>query len=484
MCSETMNDYFLTDLVPLEKLQQIQDAFSLANRIASTITDVEGNPITEPSNHCRVCTMVRASEKGLANCIISGEHLGLEAARLMKPFHKECLSCGFSDAAAPILVNGIHVGNWLIGQYHVRNVDERRIREYSREIEVDEEDMVAAFHEMPKLSIERFENILSFLWLMANEISAMGYQNLIRTQQNEELQRVSKQLEQHKNELEDIVEERTAELLQARKMESIGTLAAGIAHEINTPIQYVRDNMKFLEEACRDLTVLNTRYHSLVESVGNCDLFTEEIAKIHEFEEEIDFEYLILEKDKAVADAINGLERIATIVKALKDFSHPGSSTRQPGDINFLIKNTVTVSRSEWKEYADVDLRLAPSLPPVLLLSAVIGQAVLHLIVNAAEAIAAKFARNGEKGTITISTEHVGRHVRVRVSDTGIGIPKTHLGKIFDPFFTTKSVGKGMGQGLSMVYSTIVEQHGGTLDVTSELGTGTEFIITLPSLPC
>jgi PAS domain S-box-containing protein len=198
-------------------LQEIQDTFSEACQIASTITDIEGNPLTRTSNHSRVCAMVRSSEKGLARCVESGKQLGLMAAKLMRPLHHQCLSCGFSDAAAPIIIDGRHIANWLIGQYHVREVNEKRIVEYSQEIGVDSDDMVRAFQAMPKMSLSQFEKILSFLWQMANEISRMGYKNLIERQQTDELKKIKGQLEKQQRELEKTVAERTAALLELNR---------------------------------------------------------------------------------------------------------------------------------------------------------------------------------------------------------------------------------------------------------------------------
>ncbi len=175
--------YSLSDLIHVEKLQEIQDSFAEAHGVASTITELDGTPITRPSNHSQVCTMVRATKLGLSLCIESGEHLGLEAAKIMQPIHQKCLSCGFTDAAAPIVVAGQHIANWLIGQNHIRGVDEKRIREFSQKIGADEDKMASAFHQMPKISTEQFEKILEFLWLMANEISNMGYLNLQQKKQ-------------------------------------------------------------------------------------------------------------------------------------------------------------------------------------------------------------------------------------------------------------------------------------------------------------
>ncbi|SHO52922.1 PocR ligand-binding domain-containing protein [Desulfopila aestuarii] len=205
-------NYTLPDLVSLELLQRIQDSFAIANQVASTITDVNGNPITRFSNHSGVCKIVRNSEKGLANCIRSAEALGQQAAETQKPFYKKCLSCGFADAAAPIIVDGHHIANWLIGQYYIGDVDDKRIIEYAAEIDVDPDSMLLAFQEMPRLSRERFEKILDFLWLMANEISRMGYLNLKLKQQAEELEITRQQLMQQKSDLELAVADRTQEL--------------------------------------------------------------------------------------------------------------------------------------------------------------------------------------------------------------------------------------------------------------------------------
>lgn len=616
--------YALTDLVSLEKLQKIQDTFAEASEVASTITDVRGFPITRASNHSKVCTMIRASVKGLANCLLSGEHLGREAAKRMEPFHQKCLSCGFTDAAAPIIVNGEHIANWLIGQYHVRDVDEHRIREYSRQIEVDEEEMVRAFHDMPKLTTERFESILSFLWLMANEISAMGHTNLMLQRQAEELEDARQKLEAHQEILEERVEERTAELEQSNrnlqmeirrkeevqreqsmlltaienvaegicitdttpiikyanpafermtgytskelkgknpkilksgyhdeqfyrefwqtlsegntwsgrlrnrrkdgtvyqedctvspvkdtegriidyiavkrdvtqelemerqlqqmsKLESIGTLAAGIAHEINTPVQFVTDNTRFLEEALRDLLDLQQKQKNLMAVVAQEEKFVQEVKAIESFAEEIDLAYLEEEMGKAVDSSLDGLERIASIVKAMKDFSHPGGKEKERANVNELIKNTVEVSRNEWKYHAEVELELDPELPSLLLLSGQFKQVVLNLIVNAAQAIEEKKKIHPEvSGQISIATRHNEECVIVVVKDNGCGIPEKVIDKVFDPFFTTKTVGKGTGQGLSLAYNSIVEGHGGSLQVSSEPDVGTEFTITLP----
>ena len=209
--------FSITDLIDLEKLQQIQDAFAEANEVASTLTDTQGIPLTRPSNHSKVCALIRATKKGLENCINSGKQFGLKAHLSQKSLHHPCGSVGFTDAAAPIIVNGKHIANWLIGQGHVGNVDVTRIKEYALEIGVNPEEMARAFEEMPKMSIQKFEKKLAFLEVMARELSLIGYQRLIQRQQNAELNQTKEQLEKHQFQLEALVKERTAVLQQVNE---------------------------------------------------------------------------------------------------------------------------------------------------------------------------------------------------------------------------------------------------------------------------
>ncbi len=207
----------ITELIDLEKLQKIQDAFAEANQVASSLIDVDGVLVTRPSNHSRVCDMIRATEKGLKNCIFSGKELGRQAHEKKNSVHQQCASIGFIDAAAPIIVNGKHIANWLIGQYHVGNVDAAHVRKYAEEIGADPEEMVRQFAKMPKLSGTDFERKLDFLQVMADELSLMAYQKLMQQQQNAELNRTKKELENHQLHLESLVEERTAALQQANQ---------------------------------------------------------------------------------------------------------------------------------------------------------------------------------------------------------------------------------------------------------------------------
>lgn len=619
-------EFQLTDLVSIEKLQTIQDAFADANQVASTITDINGVPITRPSNHCGVCALIRGSARGRENCRISGKRLGSMATTSGKPVQRSCLGVGFTDAAAPIIVEGKHIANWLIGQYHVNDVTAGRVRQYAREIAVDEDLLAEAFNQMPKLTKEDFEKKLKFLDIMANEISLMGYNQLVSMRRNDELRRIQERLEGYQQTLEDKVRERTRELemlnetlqkeihisrkaqqeqsklltaiehvaegivitdtagrivyvnpaletmtgypaselidnnprilnsgfhdaeffqnfwttisrggvwsgrvknrkkdgtvyqeettassvkdptgkivnyvavkrditkelemeqqfQQKSKLEAIGTLAAGVAHEINTPVQYVSDNTRFVSEAFADIMGLMSLEQDLTQRIGNMGLFEKERHEISTFIEEIDLEFLKEETVNAIEASLEGLERINSIVKAMKDFTHPGSQEKTVEQLDELIRSTVNVSRNEWKYEADIELDLDEALPPVFVLAGPLKQVILNLIINATHAVAEKKKRAQEhqgKGLIRIVTMQGGDAAVIVIEDNGTGIPAHIIDKVFDPFFTTKTVGTGTGQGLSLAYTTIVDGHGGTITVESEEGIGTTFTIRLP----
>ncbi|MBI3300896.1 MAG: HAMP domain-containing histidine kinase [Deltaproteobacteria bacterium] len=169
------------------------------------------------------------------------------------------------------------------------------------------------------------------------------------------------------------------------------------------------------------------------------------------------------------------------IVRAMKEFSHPGSEEKVETDLNRAIETTITVARNEWKYVAELATDLDSSLPPVPCLPGEFNQVILNLIINAAHAIAVVVSEGStSKGTITVSTRHDGDWAEIRVSDTGTGIPEAIRAKIFAPFFTTKEVGKGTGQGLAIAHSVIVDKHKGTIGFETEVGRGTTFIIRLP----
>jgi PAS domain S-box-containing protein len=280
---------------------------------------------------------------------------------------------------------------------------------------------------------------------------------------------------------EDIthVKELERQLAQTQKLESIGQLAAGIAHEINTPIQYIGDNGKFLEDAFRDLVKFAEarREHESGAGVAGVPVPTRETI------DEGVFDYLRNEVPIAIEQLLGGVDQVARIVLAMKEFSHPGPVEKTPVDINRAIESTVLVSRSEWKYLAELTTDFDQELPPVPCLAGELNQVILNLIVNAAHAISDVVRDSGGMGKIHLTTRRDGPAVEIRVSDTGCGIPKANQSKVFDPFFTTKPVGKGTGQGLAIAYGVIVQKHAGAIRLESEPGNGTTFIIRLPLVP-
>lgn len=281
--------------------------------------------------------------------------------------------------------------------------------------------------------------------------------------------------------LADITERKRAEseLQQAQKLESVGRLAAGIAHEINTPIQFVGDNVHFLRESFAELERLRVTYRRLREAAETGSVETELLSEVRSAEEAADLDYLAHEIPSAIAQTLEGVERVATIVRAMKSFAHPDGNDKAMVDLNQGLLSTLTVARNELKYVADVETEL-DDLPPVLCRPGDINQVFLNLLVNAAHAIADAPGRNGRKGTVRVRTAREGDRVVVAISDTGCGIPEEIRPKIFDQFFTTKEVGRGTGQGLALARAIVVEQHGGSLTFESEVGQGTTFFVRLP----
>lgn len=271
------------------------------------------------------------------------------------------------------------------------------------------------------------------------------------------------------------------QLMQAKKMESIGQLAAGIAHEINTPAQFVGDNTRFVQDAFKDLMELSNSFRKLYGAARENAVTPELLDEVAASMEAADIDFLTDEVPTAIDQSLDGISRISNIVRAMKEFSHPGGKEFESTDLNKSVTNTITVAANEWKYVADVETDLAADLPSVMCFQQEVNQVILNLIVNAAHAIeAARGANPEEKGVIRIVTRATDTDVELAIADTGCGIPDEIKDRIFEPFFTTKEVGKGTGQGLAMAYATIVDKHGGKLQVDSESGKGTTFTIRLP----
>jgi two-component system, NtrC family, sensor kinase len=275
------------------------------------------------------------------------------------------------------------------------------------------------------------------------------------------------------------VSELERQLNQANRLEAIGQLAAGIAHEINTPIQFVSDNTRFVAESFAGILAL-IKQVSEVCAADDPDP-AEALAGLRDALGTIDLDFLVGEIPGAVSESLEGLDRVAQIVRAMKDFSHPGQGRRDT-DVNRAVESTVQVARNEWKYQARLDLDLHPDVGQVPCYEGELKQVVLNLIVNAAHAIESRRQQtpNAPLGQIQISTRRYDAYVEIVVADDGAGMTDAVRERIFDPFFTTKGVGKGTGQGLSMVYSSVVQKHGGAIRVESAPGEGARFILSLP----
>lgn len=271
------------------------------------------------------------------------------------------------------------------------------------------------------------------------------------------------------------------QLVQAQKLESIGQLAAGVAHEINTPMQYVADNIRFLNESFDGLLRVVAAYADAADQTDDQTDIQTRLQNAAAVAEAADLTFLRAEIPSALSQSIEGINRIADIVRAMKGFSHPGTVAKEPAHLNEAIESTVIVSRHRWKYVADVQLDLAPDLPRVACHLGEINQVILNLIVNAADAIADVVGEASDRrGSIRISTRHDGEHAVITIADSGGGIPHEIKNRIFDPFFTTKGVGKGTGQGLAICHNTIVVRHAGRISVESTPGVGSSFTIHLP----
>ncbi len=287
---------------------------------------------------------------------------------------------------------------------------------------------------------------------------------------------------------EDITEQIRVQnqLALSQKMESIGQLAAGIAHEINTPLQYVGDNMNFLNDSYKAMLDVLFDFNAFLED-GN-EYSKDEIREFYQNKkEEMDLEFIYEEVPQAIEQTMSGINRVTKIVRAMKDFAHPGTKKKAYQDLNKGIENTVTISKNEWKYVADVKLNLDKNISAVFCLLDELNQVFLNMIVNAAHSIAEKIGEHPEpelKGEIYIETKKEslpdGDNIIIKFSDTGNGIKKENITKVFDPFFTTKEVGKGTGQGLAIAHDIIINKHNGSIAVESKVGQGTTFTIRLP----
>jgi PAS domain S-box-containing protein len=293
--------------------------------------------------------------------------------------------------------------------------------------------------------------------------------------------------ERHDGELliigSDVTERKSLEiqLRQAQKLEAIGQLAAGIAHEINTPTQYVGDNTNFLKESWISMAPVLSATRQVRAEAGKGLVSQETLAEFDTVWEAADILYLETEIPRAVDQSLDGIQRVAKIVRAMKEFSHPGSEEKRPLDLNKAIETTITVARNELKYVSEVVTDLQDDLPLVPCHAGEFNQVILNLLVNAAHAIRQVVGDGSQKkGVIAVNTHRDGDWVEIFVRDSGAGIPEAIRSRIFEPFFTTKPVGEGTGQGLALAHNVVARRHGGQIWFDTEVGKGTTFFIRLP----
>ncbi len=272
------------------------------------------------------------------------------------------------------------------------------------------------------------------------------------------------------------------QLLDARQLESLGRLAAGVAHEINTPMQYISDNIEFLSESTEKVFNLIDTVQDQIAALNNEGKPTV-VPTLNETDKKLRF--MREQIPKAINDCLVGSRRVVEIVTAMKVFTHPGNKDFVSCNVNELIQSTTSITRNRWKYCATVSLQLASDLPNISCLPSEINQVILNLLVNAADAVSEKFGSSGAvQGLISVSTFKAPGGIVIEIRDNGCGIPEENYRRIFDPFFTTKEVGKGTGQGLTLCYGVVCNKHGGNLTVSSKLGEGTTFHVFLPEIPC
>ncbi|MEM6690436.1 MAG: ATP-binding protein [Planctomycetota bacterium] len=271
------------------------------------------------------------------------------------------------------------------------------------------------------------------------------------------------------------------QLIQSQRLESIGELAAGIAHEINTPIQYVGDNTRFIRDACEDFTSVLSACREIVESLESGQNPSAAVVRLRDRMSAADIPYLREEVPVALGQTLDGIDRVVAIVRAMKSYANPIANQPTPTNLAKLIESTITLSRNEWKYVSVIKTDLDEDLQEAECIPGQISQVILNLIVNAAHAIESKRDGNDglEKGTISITTTQEDDDVVIAIGDNGCGIKPEVADRIFDPFFTTKQAGKGTGQGLAIA-KQIIDQHQGDISICRSDGSGTVFEIRLP----
>lgn len=273
-----------------------------------------------------------------------------------------------------------------------------------------------------------------------------------------------------------------SERIEARQFEEIGRLAAGLAHEINTPAQYVNDSVAFTRDSLRDLLRLLGAYRALAEEARRGPVSAARLAQLDALDEELDLAFLLDNVPRALQRAIEGLDRIQTLVRSMSEFAAAGRDDAAPADLNAALRATIAVASGEFEPYAHAEADLGP-LPLVRCRLGALNPVFLGLLSNGAHAIEAVVGASGRRGFLRVTTRAEGDHVRLSFADTGCGMSEEIAARLFEPGFTTKGAGRGAGHGLAIARRVIVEQHGGELTFQTQPGRGSTFHVLLPVAP-
>ena len=279
---------------------------------------------------------------------------------------------------------------------------------------------------------------------------------------------------------ETLKEKMFKQLYESRRLEAIGALSSGIAHELNTPIQFIGDNVKFVGLSLNKIYKSYKRYDELRRACEAAGLLPEMVEQLNKFNQDIELPVLTTEIMSAVRETVDGVHQVRDIVLMMKEFSHPGTGAPEASDINRVVQSAITICRSRHKNVVTLETELTPDMPQVTCRKGQIQQVLVNMIINAVEAIE---EQGMTTGVIRIETRFAGATARIEISNNGPGIPDSLREKIFDPFFTTKQVGKGTGQGLALAKDLIVKRHGGKLLLENKPGFSTSFVIELPLEP-
>lgn len=414
---------------------------------------------------------------------LSSTFQGEEALDAVRQANEENdpFAIAFVDVRMPPGIDGIETATRLIAMD-----DELQIVICTAYSDHGWDDVVAALGETDRvlilkkpfdtIEVRQLAHALQRKWVLGREARGRRRElEALVAHRTQELESANARLRTEMAEKERI----EGELRLAHKLEAVGQLASGIAHEINTPIQYVSDNLHFLQTAFDDFTSLVAACQRERRSLAQVEGGRKIAERLEEAEEEADVNYLGEHVPRALEQSLEGVTQVSRIVQAMKDFAHPGSTQMAPADLNRAIESTLTVARNEYKLVADVALELG-EIDTVTCHIGDLNQVFLNLIVNAAHAITDVVEGSDERGLISIRTSQEGEEAVITIRDTGSGIPEAVRDRIFDPFFTTKEVGRGTGQGLAIARTIVHEKHGGRIGVESQPGRGTTFEIRIP----